>query len=318
MTETPVQRFVNALYRATGEKAKGSGKGWQARCPAHDDRRPSLSIAAGEDGRVLVTCHAGCAPESIVAAVSLGLADLMPEGSADVDRNHSHPRKTGFVSMSGPADAKNRRFLTARAAIAELKKRHGKASAMWTYHNAKRELVGVICRWDRPDGTKDIRPVALNGEGWVIGGMPGPRPLYGLAEPAAAKRIFVVEGEKCVEAARSIGLTATTSAGGAKAAAKTDWSPLAGKEVVILPDHDQAGRSYDDAVVALLAKLTPVPVVKVVELRGLPEGGDIHDSLEQRDAHDPEKLHRQVEALADGEMAAADVLKEDPLRANNG
>ncbi len=34
--------------------------GWMARCPAHDDRKPSLSIREGDHGKVLVCCHAGC------------------------------------------------------------------------------------------------------------------------------------------------------------------------------------------------------------------------------------------------------------------
>ena len=43
-----------------GRKARG---GWMARCPAHDDHTPSLSIAEAADGKVLVHCHAGCAQE---------------------------------------------------------------------------------------------------------------------------------------------------------------------------------------------------------------------------------------------------------------
>jgi len=53
-------------------------RGWSARCPAHDDNRPSLSIAVGDDGRVLVHCFAACTPEQVVAAVGLQLRDLMP------------------------------------------------------------------------------------------------------------------------------------------------------------------------------------------------------------------------------------------------
>jgi hypothetical protein len=52
--------------------------GWTARCPAHDDHRPSLSVAVGDDGRVLVHCFAGCTPEQVVAAVDMRMADLAP------------------------------------------------------------------------------------------------------------------------------------------------------------------------------------------------------------------------------------------------
>ena len=49
-----------------GRKAGG---GWMARCPAHDDRTPSLSIRDADDGKVLVHCHAGCDQERVIAAL---------------------------------------------------------------------------------------------------------------------------------------------------------------------------------------------------------------------------------------------------------
>jgi hypothetical protein len=53
----------------------GRGK-WQAKCPAHGDRSPSLSVAEGQDGRVLVHCFAGCALTQILAALRLTPRDL--------------------------------------------------------------------------------------------------------------------------------------------------------------------------------------------------------------------------------------------------
>jgi hypothetical protein len=53
----------------------GSGK-WQARCPAHADRSPSLSIAEGRDGRVLLHCFAGCTADAVLAALELSSRDL--------------------------------------------------------------------------------------------------------------------------------------------------------------------------------------------------------------------------------------------------
>jgi putative DNA primase/helicase len=46
-----------------------SGSGWIARCPAHDDRTPSLSLRDGRDGRVLVKCHAGCEQLAVLQAL---------------------------------------------------------------------------------------------------------------------------------------------------------------------------------------------------------------------------------------------------------
>jgi putative DNA primase/helicase len=44
-----------------------AGATWMARCPAHEDRKPSLSISSGKDGKVLVYCHAGCDQRDVIA-----------------------------------------------------------------------------------------------------------------------------------------------------------------------------------------------------------------------------------------------------------
>ncbi len=46
-----------------------TGGGWMARCPAHDDRTPSLAVRQAEHGKVLVRCHAGCDQERVIAAL---------------------------------------------------------------------------------------------------------------------------------------------------------------------------------------------------------------------------------------------------------
>jgi hypothetical protein len=266
--------------------ARKAGNGWSARCPAHDDRRASLSIAQGDDGRALVECHAGCATSAIMAAVGLKLADLFP------------PKTGSASSRNGKHTTGGRSFAAAKDAVAELERRHGRRSAMWTYHDARGKPVGVVVRWDRPDG-KDIRPAARHADGWRIGAMPDPRPVYELTDLASAQRIVVVEGEKAADATRSLGFVATTSAGGAQAAGKTDWRPLAGKEVWIMPDNDAPGRKYAETVAGILAKLTPAPTVRVVELPDLPDGGDIVDWIDAHgDAAEPDAMRAEIETLS--------------------
>lgn len=61
------------------ERPRQTGRGtWVARCPAHEDRQPSMSIREVEDGRVLAHCFAGCTVEEIVGAVGLTLDALFP------------------------------------------------------------------------------------------------------------------------------------------------------------------------------------------------------------------------------------------------
>jgi putative DNA primase/helicase len=57
---------------AKGLGGRKAGGGWMARCPAHDDRDPSLSIRDGDDGKVLLRCHAGCDQRRVIAALRAG------------------------------------------------------------------------------------------------------------------------------------------------------------------------------------------------------------------------------------------------------
>lgn len=51
---------------------------WQARCPAHNDRSPSMRVKLADEGKVLVHCFAGCIPSDITNALGLELKDLFP------------------------------------------------------------------------------------------------------------------------------------------------------------------------------------------------------------------------------------------------
>jgi hypothetical protein len=66
------------LGRLDGVRARGDRR--VARCPAHEDRRPSLSVGVGRDSRVLLHCFAGCTVVEIVAAMGLRIEDLFVGG----------------------------------------------------------------------------------------------------------------------------------------------------------------------------------------------------------------------------------------------
>lgn len=80
------------IARLTGVKATGKGR-WMAKCPAHEDGSPSLSIREMEDGRVLIHDFGGCNPSEVLQAVNLGLNELFPDKLA----HHSAPIRGGFT-----------------------------------------------------------------------------------------------------------------------------------------------------------------------------------------------------------------------------
>ncbi len=112
-----------AIARALGGRKAGGG--WTARCPAHDDREPSLSIRDADDGKVLVRCHAGCDQERVIAAL----------------------RARGLWAENGPRSLSR----TARRAPVERKPDRRRRQA----HRGRRSPSGnprcrPTARWSRP------------------------------------------------------------------------------------------------------------------------------------------------------------------------
>lgn len=70
---------------------------WIARCPAHEDRRASLSVRELPDGQVLIHCFAGCGTDEVMAAVGLTLANLFPERVRVLERK---PERRRFDPIS--------------------------------------------------------------------------------------------------------------------------------------------------------------------------------------------------------------------------
>jgi hypothetical protein len=147
----------------------------------------------------------------------------------------------------------------------------GRYSDSWTYQDREGKDVGVVLRWDGPDG-KDLRPISFFGDHWEFAAMAKPRPLYRLPDVAREPRVLVCEGEKAARCAWNLGFPATTSSNGSQSAHHTDWTPILGKQVIILPDNDPPGRQYAREVQNILQGSA-----FVLELPRLPEGGDLVD-----------------------------------------
>lgn len=77
-TTSLTEDIVALIARKTGCKPKLRGSNYILLCPAHNDRKPSLSVKEGFDGRVLFHCFCQCSAEEICHAVDIELRDLFP------------------------------------------------------------------------------------------------------------------------------------------------------------------------------------------------------------------------------------------------
>jgi hypothetical protein len=167
----------------------------------------------------------------------------------------------------------------------------------WTYHTATGEVAFIVDRYDGPGGKRFVMR-SPSGERKLpaVYTEEHSRPLYRLPELAQrpGDPIVVVEGEKAADAVCAAGFLGTTSVGGAKAAKKTSWAPLAGRVVVIWPDNDDPGRQYADVVAAEAKAVGATRVIIVPTPPGEPPSADAAD-------HPTEEVRRRIEsALASG------------------
>lgn len=100
---------MNARKIATTLKGKWHGSYGIARCPVHDDRNPSLSISDGQDGKLLVHCHAGCEGRDVLDALKAhGLLDDQFDLSQRLDNFQRPPNQKALDDLTDRADAEGR------------------------------------------------------------------------------------------------------------------------------------------------------------------------------------------------------------------
>jgi hypothetical protein len=283
----PIEDLLQRL-----QKTRKGKSGWTARCPAHDDKNPSLSVSQGDDGRILLHCYAGCATEAVLKELGLSMRELMPEGRSASRPAEQKPKRS--YGSEAEAETAVLRSCGAGSTIA----------ARWEYFDKHGALAIRVLRVETPRG-KSYRPIhQLAGGRWALGDPHGPLPLYRLNELQAEGVVLVAEGEKCADELARLGICATTSSHGSSSAKKTDWTPLAGRAVVILPDNDKPGRGYAEDVAKLLSALTPPASVRILPLPEVGVGEDIVDFVELR--HGAGKSDADICAEIDALIASAE------------
>lgn len=153
--------------------------------------------------------------------------------------------------------------------------RHGEPTAVYTYRDTTGRPLMHVCRYDPPEGRKQILPrtwcrMPDGSESWQWRGITGhaPRPLYGLDLLAARPddRVLIVEGEKTADAANrmlaGLGVVAVSWLGGTSTANRAKLTPLRGRHVVMWPDHD-AQIGDDDVVMPVHEQPGPAAMIQI-------------------------------------------------------
>lgn len=234
----PVQRIFDALEKH-GSRVKPVGDGYEANCPAHSDEHPSLSVKEGNDGRVLLHCHAGCDTEEVVASLGLDMCDLFSENGAT-----RRPPTTSGISV---------------AELARHKQLPAKKLRKWGAEDLPnggvriRYLLRNGCEADRHRLRFALQ--AKDGSRWTAG--EGPIVPYGLDRLAKARErgfLLLVEGESDCWSCWHHGFPAL-GIPGSQMARKLKPDYLSGiNRVYLVQEPDSGGDAFFKGVRSVLSK----------------------------------------------------------------
>lgn len=242
----PLARIIAHL-----EGVSQRGSQFNARCPGpshqRGDRQPSLSISETDSGQVLIHCHlASCCTEDILKALGLDWKDL-------------------FIDEEYPNQFDK-----------PMKRQQSRIQHTYDYTDAAGHLLFQVVRFE-PKDFRQRRPDGKGGWIWNLSGVQ--RVLYRLPlvleAVSAGHTIYVVEGEKDVQALEALGFTATCSPMGAGNWLGDYKEALRGARVVLIPDNDEAGQNHINAIANALHHVAKV--IRIVQLPGLPAKGDVSD-----------------------------------------
>jgi hypothetical protein len=249
------------------DDARQRGENWTGRCPAHEDRRPSLSWRDGDSGLVL-HCHRGCTVDEICGILKIHVSALFRESNGHRPARDADP-----------------------------------IIATYDYVDLASQMVFQVVRtaakrfWQRRPGSDGT---------WVNGLGDAPRVLYHLDRLRGHHQVAVAEGEKDVDRLWELGIPATCNPMGAGkwTEAHTQQLVSAGVTTVILfSDNDTTGQQHVETIgrSTTAAGLDP----RHVQLPGLPpvqtkHGEDLSDWLD--DGHTLEELHRAIAAAGPDEV----------------
>lgn len=238
-----------AFFEARGTIPKRSGSGLVVCCPFHEDGTPSMSIDANKGLWHCFPCDLGGTIIDLVMRLD-GITAPQAMTKLTGGETQPAPRATAPPARSNGINGH-----------AEAKPRLVK---LYDYPDENGKLLFQVGRYE----PKTFRQRAPDGKGGFLYSLEGVRRvLYNLPKVAAADLVWLCEGEKDADTLIAYGFAATTNAMGAKKWSADYTAQLRGKDVVLLPDNDDAGHEHRDLLLKELG-----PAAKSIRIVEMPKG----------------------------------------------
>jgi putative DNA primase/helicase len=279
-----------ALLESYGIAMKKRGSEYDALCIAHTETNPSMQVYV-KDSVQRWHCKSCGAGGTVIDAIMVLDGCDEAEAIKRLQANGFH-RETRMTTTTAPIKPAMNNWMhrIAPDELPDMTTDLGAPVATWRYNSELGECLGYIARYALADGGKSYRPwtygaysdnvkATWKAKTWTS----GRRPLYGLdllAQRPEAK-VCIVEGEKAADAARQLltAMVCITWPGGANGIMAVDWSPLTGRDILLIPDADKTGVG-EIAMYKVASILLPLGCkVRVLDTSDKPDAWDLADAL---------------------------------------
>src|SRR5215213_9980407 len=272
------------------------GEAYQALCPVHDDREPSLSVAEGEDGRALLKCFAGCGTDEVVTALGLQMKDLFEQRNGHGGGEANASQET--TSTDQPATLEN------YAAYVGLPVVLLEALSLEQYYRLGKPAVRIPYLDEAGEEVLLVRSrVSLTGKPKILTRKGDKHRLYGLWKLDETREVgyaVLVEGESDAQTLWFHGVPGVgiPGANGWKA----EWAPeLEGIDRLFFVVEDEAGEKC-------WHKLAQTPEIRDrlyrVELEGAKDVSELHK-------RDPDRFTDRLREAMESAEAWEDLSKAE-------
>lgn len=295
------------LLLSYGIELRTLGSEYITNCISHDDKKPSMSVYLNDNGNWTAHCfscgfHQGAVgvycelkgldvenKQHIADAIKALDSDSIVTGKPFAKIMHELPKKTPRTMINPPENSLPKMdWLQTKDS-----KPFGDPVAVWAFRNPVGEPIMYEARYhlmdeDTGEIKKECRVFTYGRRGseparWSCAHYEGKRPIYAQDNIIALhdKQVIVCEGARKAEAAQKLfpKIPCTGWTGGANSWSKSDWSLIAGRNVLLWPDADEVGRDAMDALAQHLIEQDCK--VWIFDTNDMPEAWDAADAVDE-------------------------------------